>query len=295
LKGTARFGRLSVGPGNPVRVLAVINVSPESFYKGSVALTAKDILKRAESAIEDGADAIDVGAMSTAPYLSTVVSEDEEKERVGMALAALKGAGMVISVDTLRSAVADFALRRGATVVNDVSGLKNDRKMAAVVKEHGATLLAMAHSPHESSTSPIVQVRDALRGTLRLAEKAGIDGRRVVVDPGIGFFRQEGAGPAYSPQKDMPWFEWDVSVLSQLHRLESLGRPVCVGVSRKSFIGKILGVEAEDRLSGSLAATAISVANGADMIRTHDVKESVQAVRLAEAIVRRNPRAARAS
>lgn len=296
MKRTAQFGPLKVGPGFPVRVVAAVNVSPESFYKGSVATTHRAIAERVAEAVEHGAEVIDIGAMSTAPYLKTEVTEEIEKARIGAALRAIGRTEVTVSVDTVRAPVADFALKNGASVVNDVSGLKNDARMAGVVKDHGASLLSMAHSTKSSSSRPIIQVREALRETLRLAASAGIQEGRIVLDPGIGFFREEGAGRAYSPQELMPWHAWDTDVLAELSELEALGRPLCVGLSRKSFLGKILKLEdPEDRLSGSLAATAIAVANGADMVRTHDVKETVQAVRVAEAILRRGRSAGRVS
>jgi dihydropteroate synthase len=233
--------------------------------------------------------------MSTAPYLESEVTEELERERIAEALRVVEGLEAVISVDTLRASVAELALKRGASIINDVSGLKNDEKMARVVKEHGASLLAMAHSSVGSRARPMVQVRESLRRTLAIARRAGIQEESIVLDPGIGFFREEGAGRAYSPQGLMPWHEWDSVVLADLGELRVLGRPLCVGLSRKSFLGKILKLDDPgERLPGSIAATAMAVMNGADMIRTHDVKETVQAVRVVEAIMRRGPRAERA-
>jgi dihydropteroate synthase len=294
LKRTARLGALRVGRGFPVRILAAVNVSPESFYKGSVATSRGDISSMVARAEEQGADMVDIGAMSTAPYLANEVTEELEKERIGAALRAIAGVRVIVSVDTMRAGVADYALDNGATVVNDVSGLKNDVGMAKVVKDHGASLIAMAHSSEGSRRRPLFQVREALRETLRIAAKAGIDQSRIVVDPGIGFFREEGAGLAYSSQKLSPWYDWDVEVLAGLEGLDVLGRPLCVGLSRKSFIGKLLGIDDPgERLTGSIAATALAVANGADMIRTHDILETVQTVRVAGAILGRGPRASR--
>jgi dihydropteroate synthase len=275
--------------------MAAVNVSPESFYKGSVAIGPRDILASVTGALERGAEVIDIGAMSTAPYLESEVTEELERERIAEALRVVEGLEAVISVDTLRASVAELALKRGASIINDVSGLKNDEKMARVVKEHGASLLAMAHSSVGSRARPMVQVRESLRRTLAIARRAGIQEESIVLDPGIGFFREEGAGRAYSPQGLMPWHEWDSVVLADLGELRVLGRPLCVGLSRKSFLGKILKLDDPgERLPGSIAATAMAVMNGADMIRTHDVKETVQAVRVVEAIMRRGPRAERA-
>ncbi|MDA4114121.1 MAG: dihydropteroate synthase [Thaumarchaeota archaeon] len=294
--GTAKFGPLSLGAGFPVRIMAVINLSPESFYGGSVATTPGEISARVRRAVEDGADIVDIGGMSTAPYLKSEVPEEVETARVRDALEAIADAKVTISVDTLRSAVAEVALNHGASVINDVSGLKNDPRMAGVVKDHGASLLAMAHSSRLSSSRPILQIRRALKESMRIAESAGIDVQRIALDPGIGFFKDEGAGRAFSPQRLMSWEEWDCDVLANLMTLETLQRPLCIGVSRKSFLGKIAKVKTPaERLSASLAATAIAVMNGADLIRTHDVSETLQAVRVAEAIRRRGPRATRAS
>lgn len=294
MKRTARLGSVLLGPGFPVRIMAAVNVSPESFYRGSVASTAREISALVRRAIEEGADIVDIGAMSTAPYLKNEISEEVELARIRKALGLIAEiSGVTVSVDTLRASVADVALMSGASVVNDVSGLKNDAEMARVLKERGASLLAMAHSSRISKMGPITQVRQALSETLRIAERAGIDEQRIVLDPGIGFFREDGAGRAYSPQKLMPWHEWDCQVLADLRKLESLNRPLCLGLSRKSFLGKILNLGGpEDRLPGSLAATAIAVMNGAHMIRTHDVKETVQAVRIAEAVTKRRSRPA---
>jgi dihydropteroate synthase len=280
--------------------MAAINLSPESFYAGSIAASAEDIPARVRIAIDGGADLIDIGAMSTAPYFKGEVSEEVERTRTVTALRAIAGMedegpdSSMVSVDTLRASVADVALKNGASIINDVTGLKSDPAMAKVVRDHGASLIAAAHSPGASELMPLDRVRRALKETLRIAELAGIDERRVVLDPGIGFFREEGAGRAYSPQGLMPWHEWDCRVIANLEELKALGRPVCVGLSRKSFLGKILKLESPDeRLPGSLAATAISVMNGANLFRTHDVKETVQAVRVSEALMKkkRGPRA----
>lgn len=285
-----------MGDGLPVRILAAINVSPESFYRGSIATSARDVSRSVTAAVGDGADAVDIGAMSTAPYLASEVSAEVERDRVTSALRAVAGSGVTVSVDTVRSSVAESALRNGATAVNDVSGLRGDPRMAAVVKDHGASLLAMAHSSRASWRSPVVRVRTDLQATLRIAAKAGIDEGKIVLDPGIGFYREEGTGAAYSPQKLMSWDRWDVEMIASLEELRVLGRPLSVGVSRKSFLGKILGLpDPDDRLTASVAATAIAVVNGASMIRSHDVAETLQAVRVAEAIRSRGRRPYRSS
>ncbi|HEV2390320.1 MAG TPA: dihydropteroate synthase [Nitrososphaerales archaeon] len=296
----ARLGKVQVGDGFPVRIMAAINLSPESYYRGSVAETAGDVEKRVRAAVDEGADLIDIGGASTAPYLDGGVTEEVEKSRVLAGVrAAVEVVGLrkaAISVDTVRASVADAALRSGASVVNDVSGLKGDPAMSKVVRERGASLLGMAHSSGSSAMSPIPLVSRALRGTLRIAEKAGIDERLVVLDPGIGFFRNDAGSATSSQQTLMPWYEWDCEVIANLEKLRPLGRPIGVALSRKSFLGKILGLERpEERLAGSLAVTAIAVTNGAHLVRTHDVRETLQAVRAAEAVKAKSRRAGRTS
>lgn len=295
----ARLGSLSVGDEFPVRIMAAVNASPESFYKASVAGSAKEVSSRVRRAVADGADVIDIGGASTAPYLEVGVSEEVERSRVlaalGAAVEALDGRRTPISVDTVRASVADAALRKGASIVNDVSGLKDDPLMAKVVRDRGASLLAMAHSKRASKAGPIAQVRSALRESLHLAERAGIEDDRMVLDPGIGFFRDR-AGRTSSRQTVMPWYEWDCEVVANLGALRALGRPLGVGLSRKSFLGKILELDRpEERLAGSLAVTAIAVMNGAHLVRTHDVGETLQAVRATEAVKARGRRGSRAS
>jgi len=300
LTARARLGPVWVGDGLPVRIMAAINLSPESFYKGSVAGSAAEVEARVRRAVDEGAELIDIGGASTAPYLKVEVSEEVERERVVAGLRAavveVGGRKVAISVDTVRASIAEAALRGGASVINDVSGLKGDSAMSAVVRESGASLLAMAHSAESSRMRPIPVVKRSLMQTLRIAERAGIDERLIVLDPGIGFFRNEAGGKTTSLQKVMPWYEWDSEVIAKLAELRSLGRPVGVGVSRKSFLAGALKVKTpEERLPGSLAVTAIAVMNGAQLVRTHDVRETLQAVRAAEAVKARSRRAGRAS
>ena len=164
--------------------------------------------------------------------------------------------------------------------------------MPKVVRERGASLLAMAHSSGPHRVGPIALVSRSLRQTLRIAESAGVEERRIVLDPGIGFFRNERGSGSSSQQTSMPWYQWDCEVLANLRMLRPLGRPLGVGLSRKSFLGKILGLDTpESRLAGSLAVTAIAVMNGAHLGRTHDVGATLQAVRATEAVMARGRRA----
>jgi dihydropteroate synthase len=270
----AELAGVAVGDGRPVAVMGVINVSPESFHPGSVYRGTDAVLTAALAMVEAGAVLIDVGARSTAPYLATQIDEAEEAERLVRAVEVLAAKLAVpVSADTPRSGPARAALEAGARIVNDVDTLR-DPDVAHLVAAHGAGLVLMASAaPGLASATPVESVRALLSEGLARAERAGIPAERIVVDPGIGFFRGQ----------TVPWHEWDARVLADLGALRVLGRPLCAGVSRKSFIGAILDRPATaDRLSGSLAATAIAVANGAAVIRTHDVAETCDAVRVAE-------------
>lgn len=273
---SADLAGVKVGDAYPVRIVGVINVSPESFYKSSVKTSPEEIVASALSIVREGADIIDIGAMSTAPYLQTKISTEEETKRLVSAVKAVKQTVKIpVSVDTTRSQPAEAAIKAGADILNDVSGLKNDEEMAKMVAEYDVPLIMVAHEKQQGKGTPIERVTAALRESLLLAQKAGISLEKVVIDPGIGFFRR----------MELPWYIWDCSVIGSLHKLRVLERPIHIGVSRKSFIGKILNQDSpEQRLYGSLSATAIAVFNGAHMVRTHDVASTVEVVRLAEQI-----------
>jgi dihydropteroate synthase len=274
----ADLAGVKVGDGLPVAVMGVVNVSPESFHAGSVYQGEEAIVRAALGMVEAGAALIDVGARSTAPYLATEIDAATEAARLARAVELLAGKLTVpISADTTRPEPARAALDAGARVVNDVSTLR-DSRLARLTAARGASLILMAHPrgpARRSARAPVDRVRDMLKAGLRRAAAAGIPSARIVVDPGIGFFREAG----------MPWHEWDVRVLAGLRALRELRRPICVGVSRKSFLGEIVERPATgERLAASLAATALAVANGAALIRTHDVAETRDAVRVAERV-----------
>ncbi len=275
---SAQLAGIPVGDTLPVRIMAILNVSPESFYPDSVHTNLEQITETAHALVSEGADIIDIGAMSTAPYLKTDISIAQETERLALAIEAVAGAvSAPISADTKRAQPAQAALSAGARIINDVSGLKNDPAMAPLIARFGAGAILMASEQHPQRGSPLERIRNALTESLTRAEHAGIPEQQIVLDPGIGFFREPG----------IAWDEWDCLVLRALADLRSLGFPLLVGVSRKSFIGKILDQpKAHDRLIGSLTCAAIAVANGAHIIRTHDVKETIEAVRVAERLRR---------
>jgi dihydropteroate synthase len=268
---------VSVGDGLDVAVVGALNVSPESFYSGSVVGDADRLLQAGEAMARAGAAWLDVGAMSTAPYLEVRIPEALEADRLHWAVGLLTTKlDLPVSADVSRVGPARAALGAGARIINDVTGLAGDPALARLTAEAGAALVLMAGpAASPAAGEPMAVVRAALERGLAIARGAGLPDERILVDPGIGFFR--GAGVA--------WPDWDCRVLAGLPALRGLGRPLHVGVSRKSFIGAVAGVgDPAERLPGSLAAAAAAVLAGAHVIRAHDVAETVQAVRVAQAI-----------
>lgn len=277
MRPEARLAGVVVGADQPVRLMAVLNVSPESFYPGSVSADAGALRAAAQRAVDEGADFIDIGARSTAPYLDTDISLADEVRRMTWALQAVVPAVAVpVSADTTRAAVAAAALAAGARIINDVSGLRQEAAMADVAAQAEGVVL-MAAPDGGPDDAPLAQVRRLLQDSLARAARAGIGTGEIALDPGIGFFTHS----------VLPAASFNLALLRHLEQLEGLGCPLLVGVSRKAFIGRLTGRdEVADRLAGSLAAAALAVYNGAAILRTHDVGATRDAARVAAAIRR---------
>ena len=286
------LGRVEVGDGLPVRIMAVLNLSPESFYKGSVAV--ENAVERALG-LEKYADIIDVGAMSTAPYLETWIPPEKELERLKAVLPDIvKSVKATVSVDTYRPEVARYALKVGAEVINDVTGGKLYPDMCRVVAEHDASVVLLAREREaRRGVAPIQRVLDALRESVEHFQRCGVDPRKIAVDPGVGFPllppRDEPyvvKGEYRHGDEEWPWWKWDLHILANLRELRRLGKPILIGVSRKSFLRRIVGAESPDEvLPASLAAEAVAVLHGAHVVRTHNPKETRQAAAFAKALV----------
>ena len=279
---TFSLAGVSIGDRHPVRIMGVINASPESFFKGSVRTSARAIRALAKRMEDDGADFIDVGAMSSAPYLKTQISEADEARRLTRAIEIISAATRLpISVDSFREGPALAGLHAGAKILNDITGLAGDPAMADVARRaKGVILMAHPMSLNKSAktASPTRAVKEILRAALQRAAQVSIPKSSIAIDPGIGFFRTT----------RWPWWQWDIAVLRELPALLTLGQPLLIGVSRKSFIGEILKIKNPmDRLAGSVSATAWAVMNGATIIRTHDVRETREAVRVVERLLGR--------
>lgn len=275
-----KLGSVRVGGQNPTRIMGIINTSPESFYKKSIKKRTQ-IYDAAQQMEQDGADFIDVGGMSTAPYLSTMVSEKEESDRIIYAIKQIqKATNLPISVDTCRSAVASAALGYGVDIINDISGLKYDKNMKSVVEKYQPSLVLCAYGRSKIKGNDVFQTRHLLKESLAIARNSKISKNQIVLDPAIGFFRKTGKNPFFTKIKT-DWLKRDLTILQNLSSLK-LGLPILISVSNKSFIGKILNKDPPDRVFGSIAAETIATLNGADIIRTHNVKETRDAISVAQ-------------
>ena len=274
-----RIAKVSVGGKNPVRIMGILNTSPESFYKKSIRTTKTQIRNSIKEMENDGAYFIDVGGMSTAPYLSTMVSEKTESKRILEAVKIIQDVSNIpISVDTCRAKPAKDALEHGVEIINDISGLKYDEKMKDVVSDFSPSLILCAFSSKTITGNPM-STKKLLQESLKIAKKSHISSEKIVLDPSIGFFRKKGNGPFFTKIKS-DWVKRDLTIIHNLNSIKG-NYPVLVSVSNKSFLGEILDKDPSDRLFGSVAAEAISVVNGANIIRTHNVNATKDAVTIA--------------
>jgi len=252
-------------------VMGVLNVTPDSFSDGGKFLTAEPALAQARRLVAEGADIIDVGAESTRPYHGArPVSAEEELARLRGVLSAIVSLGVPVSIDSMKSSVAAFALDAGAVIVNDVWGLQGDSGMATLVASRNVPVIVMHNRDSADPTIDIMSDISAFFArSLDIATKAGIARGNIVLDPGIGFGKTA---------------EQSMTALARLDELKSFGLPLLVGASRKRFIASVNPSEPQQRLGGSIAAHLIAARRGARIIRAHDVAETVQALQLAAAI-----------
>jgi len=257
-------------------IMAILNVTPDSFYDGGRRLDPGKAIADGIEMAAAGADVIDVGGESTRPG-ARPVSADEESDRVLAVIRALRGSVSIpISIDTYKSSVARSALAEGADIVNDISALRFDPDMVGLVavEKVPVILMHMLGTPRTMQAAPryddvVREVGNFLAARIQYAVERGVERDKIVVDPGFGFGKT---------------LEHNLALLRGLPALAALGQPLLAGVSRKTFIGKILGLEPGERLEGSLAAAVAAVLGGANIIRAHDVKETRRAVRIADAI-----------
>lgn len=243
--------------------MGILNVTPDSFSGDGLAGHFKQAVSQAERFKEEGADILDVGGESTRPG-SSPVSEEDEFQRVVPLIKEISRLGLPVSVDTTKARVAEGALEGGAMIVNDISALRFDARMADVVRDAGADviLMHMKGTPQTMQENPVYEnviqdIMKFLKERVAFCEDSGIRPEKIFIDPGIGFGKT---------------LEHNLAIIKRLSDFKSLGKPVVVGPSRKSFIGKVLDVPVEERLEGTAAVVALCVQNGADILRVHDVK-----------------------
>jgi len=258
-------------------IMGILNVTPDSFSDVGLFFDKSAAIKKALQMVEDGADIIDIGGESTRPGSEAVPVEEELRRTIPVIATIAKEITIPISIDTYKAEVAQRALDAGASMVNDISGLRFDPEMTKVVSEYKVPVVVMhiKGKPRDMQINPVYEalipeILDYLRGSIRIAHEAGIPDNMIVIDPGIGFGKT---------------FEQNLSIIHNLQEFTLLEKPVLIGASRKAFIGKILGdAPPEERFEGTAAAVAISILNGANIIRVHDVQEMVKVAKVADAI-----------
>ncbi|MBA3450960.1 MAG: dihydropteroate synthase [Chloroflexia bacterium] len=257
--------------------MAVLNLTPDSFSGDGLAGDVERAMTAALRAVEDGADVLDLGAESTRPG-HVAISDAEEQARLLPVLKALRGAtDALLSVDTSKAVVAAAALAAGADLVNDVRGLTADPEMAAVVAAAGVPAIILHDVKPESGVDLMTSILRELSRRLDRAVAAGVAGERLIVDPGFGFGKD---------------WQQNLELLRRLGELRALGCPLLVGTSRKSTIGRVLGLPEDDRLEGTAATVALAIAGGADIVRVHDVRAMARVARMTDAVVRGAPQTA---
>ena len=262
---------------DPTKIMGILNVTQDSFSDGGLYFDKSAAINRAIQMVEEGADIIDIGGESTRPGSEPVPEEEEIRRTIPVIEALVKEISVPISIDTYKSRVANRALEAGASMVNDISGLRFDPDMPDVIAYHDVPVVIMhiKGTPKDMQRNPVYEalipeIMDYLREGIRIAAKAGIKEDKIIIDPGIGFGKT---------------FEHNLDIICNLNEFTLLGKPILIGPSRKAFIGKVLGdLPPTDRLEGTAAAVAISIFNGANIIRVHDVKEMVHVAKVADAI-----------
>lgn len=261
-------------------LMGILNVTPDSFSDGGKFFKPEEAIKQGMRLAQEGADIIDVGGESTRPGSEPVSLEEELRRVIPVIQELARRTDTPVSIDTYKARVAKEALDSGASMVNDISALRFDPEMKKILAEYKVPLVLMhiKGTPKNMQDNPQYQnvmeeIRTYLEDSIKMAKKAGIEENKIIIDPGIGFGKT---------------LEDNLKILKNLKEFASLGKPVLIGVSRKSFIGKILDLPAGQRLEGSLAALAVSIMNGANILRVHDIRESKRVARLVDSILKQD-------
>ncbi len=279
-----RCGDVELRWGERTYIMGVLNVTPDSFSGDGVGGDIEAAIARARQLASEGADIIDVGGESTRPG-APPLSADEELRRVIPVIERLSGElATPLSIDTYKLGVAQRALEAGARMLNDQWGLKHDPRLAELAAEWNVPLVLMSNQRDKGGydasikrdtadyEDPISEVKSSLKKSLEIALGSGVPWENIILDPGIGFGKT---------------WQHDLEIIRRLGELRELGRPILLGPSRKSFIGRVLDLPVGDRREGTAAAVAVGIAHGADMVRVHDVRQMLRVCRMSDAIIRR--------
>ena len=267
-------GRFQLDLSQP-RVMGIVNVTPDSFSDGGKFNTTEKAIEHALQLVEEGADILDIGGESTRPG-ATPVPLDEELKRVIPVIEGLRDVGVPLSIDTYKPQVMQAAITAGADIVNDVFALREPQALEIVAaSQAGVCLMHMQGHPQTMQADPqydnvVSEVKDFLKARLNAAEQAGIDRSRIVLDPGFGF----GKRTAHN-----------LTLLNHLNDIQALGLPLLIGLSRKSVLGQVVGSSVDERVHASIAASVVSVMKGANIVRVHDVKPTIDALKIVQAVM----------
>ena len=271
------FGGFRLRLGKTTRIMGILNVTSDSFSNDGIYKDPQRAKEQALQMEEEGADIIDIGGESTRPDAQSISLEEEEARVLPVIRKIVKEIKIPISIDTTKSEIACLALEEGVGIVNDISGLKFDSRMAAVIAryEAGCVLMHIKGTPRTMQKNPIYaslieEIIDSLRESVSCATAAGIDRKRIIIDPGIGFGKST---------------EHNLKIIKKLKDFVCLDLPILIGTSRKSLIGNVLNLPVEKRLYGTAATVAAAISNGAHIVRVHDVKEVIQVTRMVDAIL----------
>lgn len=273
-----KCGRFSLRLSERTHVMGILNRTPDSFSDGGKFTDEKDALQHVRRMVAEGADIIDIGGESTRPGSEGVNVSEELKRTIPIIKKISQGLDIPISIDTSKHEVAVEAIRHGASMVNDITGLKADPKMADVIAASGAAVSVMhiKGTPRDMQDNPaygdlMLEIIDSLRESIDIASRAGISPDKIIIDPGIGFGKT---------------VEHNLTIINRLAELKILDKPILIGTSRKSFIGNVLKRDLDDRLIGTAATCALAIMSGVSFIRVHDVREMVDVARITDAVKR---------
>jgi len=267
-------GDFELNLGKRTHLMGVLNVTPDSFFDGGRFLRLEDALKKAEQMVSEGADILDIGGESSRPGAIPVNVEEEKKRVLPVIRSLRKHFPIPISIDTVKAEIAEAALGEGAAIINDIGGLQRDTRIAGIAARYGAgvVIMHMKGRPGYMQDAPEYEnvsreVRDYLQRGIEAGRRAGIPEDHVLIDPGIGFGKT---------------FSHNLEIVRNLPDFLDLKKPILVGLSRKSFLGRVSGLPPEERLEGSLAGAVIAILQGVSVLRIHDVKETKRAVQVAD-------------